>query len=171
MNEDLVERGLDLYRTAVRALHELGAPAWYRVELSVAQLKALFTLVDGGPMPIGGVASRLSIGLPAASSLVDRLVDQGLAKRREDPLDRRRTLAEPTAAGEALAQRLRHGSRDALRAWLERMDRDDLEALVRGLDAVVAVARAPMPAPATAAPAGHLGPATSPLPRQGGGSR
>jgi DNA-binding MarR family transcriptional regulator len=99
MNEDLVERGLDLYRVACHALHELGAPAWYQVELSVAQLKALFTLVDGGPTPIGGVAARLSIGLPAASSLVDRLVDQGLVKRREDPLDRRRTLAEPTFAG------------------------------------------------------------------------
>lgn len=148
MNEDLVERGLDLYRTAVRALHELGAPAWYEVELSVAQLKALFTLVDGGPMPIGGVAARLGIGLPAASSLVDRLVDQELAKRREDPLDRRRTLAEPTAAGEGLAQRLRHGSREALRAWLERMDRDDLEALVRGLGAMVTLARAPMAATA-----------------------
>lgn len=148
MNEDLVERGLDLYRTAVRALHELGAPAWYEVELSVAQLKALFTLVDGGPMPIGGVAARLGIGLPAASSLVDRLVDQELAKRREDPLDRRRTLAEPTAAGEGLAQRLRHGSREALRAWLERMERDDLEALVRGLGAMVTLARAPMAATA-----------------------
>src|SRR5215471_15777162 len=140
MNEDLVERGLDLYRTALRALHELGAPAWYEVELSVAQLKALFTLVDGGPMPIGGVAARLSIGLPAASSLVDRLVDQGLAKRREDPLDRRRTLAQPTAAGEALGQGLRQGSREALRTWLERMDPDDLRALVRGLEAMVALA-------------------------------
>src|SRR5262252_7592243 len=150
MNEELVERGLDLYRTALRALHELGAPAWYQVELSLAQLKALFTLVDAGSMPIGGVAARLKIGLPAASSLVDRLVDQGLVERREDPMDRRRTLAEPTAAGEALAQRLRHGSREALRAWLEQMEHDDLEALVRGLTAMVA---APLAAAAPVASA------------------
>src|SRR5215467_7268681 len=123
MDEDLVEHGLELYRTAAHALHERGAPAWHQVELSVAQLKALFALVDGGPMPIGGVAARLGIGLPAASSLVDRLVDQGLVARREDRLDRRRTLAEPTAAGEALAQELRHGSREALRAWLEQLER------------------------------------------------
>lgn len=143
MDEDLVEQGLELYRTATRALHEQGAPAWYQVELSVAQLKALFTLVDRGPMPIGGVAARLGIGLPAASSLVDRLVDQMLVARREDRLDRRRTLAEPTAAGEALAQRLRQGSREALGSWLERMSADDLEALVRGLRAMVAVAGSP----------------------------
>lgn len=144
MPDDLVELGLDLYRTANRALHEQGAPAWHQVELSVAQLKALFALVDGGSMPIGGVAARLRIGLPAASSLVDRLVDQGLVGRREDRLDRRRTLAEPTDAGEALAQRLRHGSREALRAWLERMDRADLEALVQGLAAVAAIASTPL---------------------------
>jgi len=143
MEDELVERGLDLYRTAVQALHLSGAPAWVDVELSVAQLKALFALVDGGPTPIGGVASRLRIGLPAASSLVDRLVDHGLVQRREDRLDRRRTLAEPTDAGQALAQRLRQGSREALRSWLERMDREDLEALVRGLAAMVAVAGAP----------------------------
>jgi DNA-binding MarR family transcriptional regulator len=144
MSEDLVELCLDLYRTATRALHEQAAPAWQQVELSVAQLKALFALVDGGPMPIGGVAARLSIGLPAASSLVDRLVDHGLVGRREDRLDRRRTLAEPTEAGEALAQRLRHGSREALRAWLERIDSADLAALVQGLAAITAIARAPL---------------------------
>ena len=144
MDDDLVERGLELYRAAARALHEIGAPAWHQVELSVAQLKALFVLVDGGPTPIGGVAARLSIGLPAASSLVDRLVDHGLVERREDRLDRRRTLAEPTAAGEALAQRLRHGSREALRGWLERMERDDLEALNQGLAAMLSVASLPL---------------------------
>ncbi len=143
MQDDLVGRGLDLYRTTARALH-LVAPAWRDVDVSIAQVKALFALVDSGPTPIGGVAGCLSIGLPAASSLVDRLVDQGLAQRREDPLDRRRTLAEPTEAGEALAQRLRQGSREALRSWLERMDRGDLEALVQGLAAMVVIAGAPL---------------------------
>jgi MarR family transcriptional regulator, organic hydroperoxide resistance regulator len=145
--DDGVERALELYQTAARALHEQGAPAWQDVELSVAQLKALFTLVDAGSMPIGGVASRLHIGLPAASSLVDRLVDHGLVARREDQIDRRRTFAEPTAAGELLALRLRHGSREALRSWMEQMDQGDLDALVRGLRAMVAIAAGTARAP------------------------
>ena len=141
--DDLVEHGLDLYRDATRALHERGAPLWHRVELSVAQLRALFTLVDASPMPIGRLASHLGIGLPAASSLVDRLVDQGLACRMEDREDRRRTLARPTPSGEALAQSLRQGSREALRSWLERMEPGDLASLVRGLRALVAAASSP----------------------------
>jgi DNA-binding MarR family transcriptional regulator len=140
MDAPLVERGLALYWATTKALHERGAPAWHEVELSLPQIRALFTLADGGPTPIGGVASRLRIGLPAASALVDRLVDQELVRRREDPVDRRRTLAELTAAGEALAQRLRQGSREALRSWLGEVDPVDLEALVQGLEALVAVA-------------------------------
>ena len=138
-SELLVDRGLTLYRDLTRLLHERGAPAWLHTELTFAQLRALFTLADYGPTPIGRVAGRLGIGLPAASSLVDRLVEQGLVKRREDPLDRRRTLAETTVAGQALAQRLRQGSREALRAWLEQMDGDDLAALVRGLEALFTI--------------------------------
>jgi len=135
----LVDRGLTLYRNLTRLLHERGAPAWLQTELTFAQLRALFTLADYGPTPIGRAAGRLGIGLPAASSLVDRLVEQGLVRRREDPFDRRRTLAETTEAGQALAQRLRQGSREALRAWLEQMDGDDLVALVRGLEALFTI--------------------------------
>ena len=143
MPGDLIERGLDLHRDLARLLHEHGAPVWQQTELTVAQLKALFTLADSGPTPIGGVAARLRIGLPAASSLVERLVEQGLVRRREDRADRRRTLAETTEEGRALAERLRQGSREALRTSMERMQSDDLEALVRGLAALVAISGSP----------------------------
>ncbi len=136
---DLVDRGLDLYRELARVLHEKGAPVWQQTDLTVPQLRALFTLADRGQTPIGGVAARLGIGLPAASSLVERLVEQGLVQRTEDSLDRRRTLAGATEAGLALVQRLRQGSREALRAWLEQMDGDDLAALVSGLEALFAI--------------------------------
>ena len=139
MTRELIDRGLDLHRELTRLLHERGAPAWVHTELTVAQIKALFTVADFGPIPIGGVAGRLRIGLPAASSLVERLVEQGLVHRREDQIDRRRTLAEATREGRALTERLRQGSREALTAWMESMDGGDLRALLRGLSALVAI--------------------------------
>jgi DNA-binding MarR family transcriptional regulator len=150
MEPDLVDRALDLYRDTVRALHLHAAPVWRELELSMAQVRALFALADGGPMPIGQVAVQLGIGMPAASSVVDRLVEQGLAVRRGDPQDRRRTLASPSERGAALAQHLRQGSRAALRGCLERMDRRRLESLVDGLEAL-AEAAAPIPASAARA--------------------
>lgn len=140
MDRELIERGLELYRDTCRALHHQGFPIWREVELSMAQLRALFALVDGGPMPIGRLARELGIGLPAASSLVDRLVDQGFVVRREDLIDRRRTLAGVSEAGEQLAQRLRQGSREALMRWLLRMPPERLEALVSGLEALAEIA-------------------------------
>jgi DNA-binding MarR family transcriptional regulator len=150
MEPDPIDRALDLYRDTVRALHTHAAPVWRELELSMAQVRALFVLADGGPMPIGQVAVQLGIGVPAASSVVDRLVDQGLALRRGDPRDRRRTLAGPSERGAALAQHLRQGSRDALRGCLERMDRRHLATLVAGLEAL-AEAAGPEPAAATVA--------------------
>lgn len=144
MQDELIERGLDLYRVTVKALHHEAAPVWHEVELSMAQLRALFTLVDGGPMPIGRLARRAGIGLPAASSLVDRLVEHGFVVRREDLVDRRRTLAGPSEAGELLAQRLRQGSREALRGWLQRLPPERLAALVSGLEALAESAARPV---------------------------
>lgn len=140
MPDELIERGLDLYRVTVKALHHEAAPVWHEVELSMAQLRALFILVDGGPMPIGRLARQAGIGLPAASSLVERLVEHGVAVRREDLVDRRRTLASPSEAGELLAQRLRQGSREALRGWLQRLPPERLAALVSGLEALAEAA-------------------------------
>ena len=65
-SERLVDRGLTLYRDLSRVLHERGAPAWLQTELTFAQLRALFTLADYGPTPIGGVAGRLGIGCRGA---------------------------------------------------------------------------------------------------------
>ena len=140
MSGELVERALDLYRDAAGILHRQGLPVWREMDLTMAPARPLFALTDGGPMPLGRVARQLGVGLPAASSLVDRLVEQGLAERREDEQDRRRTLAGASAAGEALVHRLRQGNREVLRSLLERLEPVRLEALVSGLRALVETA-------------------------------
>src|SRR5437588_6971759 len=91
----------------------------------MAQLKGRFALADS-PMTIGQLADALGSGKPAASILVERLVQLALVERAEDPLDRRRTIARVTPQGEELVARLRQGGRDRLRAWLSRLGDDDL---------------------------------------------
>jgi MarR family transcriptional regulator, organic hydroperoxide resistance regulator len=139
-DEALVARAIQLSRAIARGVHGGHDDVWRRCELTLPQLRCLFLLSGQGPMPIGGVARELGIGLPSASSLVDRLVDQGLVQRREDPMDRRRTLASTTASGSALADQLRQGSVQTLRGWLGALRREDLRALVQGLAAVVEAA-------------------------------
>ena len=132
----LVDRALEAWIALARALLPSG-PQWLELDLTLTQLKALFSLAHAGHLTIGGLAQLLGIGVPAASILVERLVRQGLAQRREDPQDRRRTLTHLTPRGEELVMRLQHGRREQLRRWLEHVPESDLAALVHGLRAVL----------------------------------
>lgn len=132
--ETLVAEAVELQRLVFR--HTLSTPEWSQLQLTMPRLKALFGIACHGELTIGGLARELGVSLPTASTLVESLVGQGYASRREDVGDRRRTLAELTPAGERLVTTLREGSSKMLQESLQRLDGDDLEALVRGLAAL-----------------------------------
>ncbi len=115
---------------------------WVELDLTMAQLKTLFTLEYRGPATIGQTAERLGISLPTASHLVDRLVQGGFVDRTEDAADRRRTLAAVTEKGSALTRRLRQGGRDSLHDWLLQLDDESLSGLAHGIDRLAEVASA-----------------------------
>ena len=128
---------------AATVMRRLGAamqtarPEWLDLDLTVGQIRGLFALASHGPMTIGQVAERLRVRLPWASTVVDRLVEEGLVQRGEDPADRRRTLARLTPRGEALVvQASVKAAQEHLRACLAKISAADLAALVRGLDAL-----------------------------------
>lgn len=129
-------------------------PEWVHLDLSIGQLKTLIVLASHPRMSVSAVAEMVEVGKPAASMLVDRLVQLGYAQRTEDPEDRRRTWVEATETGTELVTRLRQGGNELLVSLLERMEPDDLVALHRGLEALVAIAEqesasAPENTPAT----------------------
>ncbi len=60
------------------------------LDLSFSQVKALHFLDEaGGELPLGELAGRVGISLPAASRAVDALLTRGFVERHEDPEDRR----------------------------------------------------------------------------------
>ncbi len=132
--ESLVDEAIELQRLVFR--HTLSTPEWSRLQLTMPRLKALFGIACHDSLTIGGLARELGVSLPTASTLVEALVSNGLASRREDLGDRRRTLVELTAAGERLVTRLREGSSKMLQQSLAQLEEDDLDALVRGLRAL-----------------------------------
>ncbi len=131
---------LQAQRTVFRALEDSGATELLKLDLTMVQVKALAVLRRGGAMPVGGLGEQLKMGLPAASLLVDKLVQMRLAERQEDPNDRRRTLVRLTAEGEQQLSRLREGGPEQIRAWLSELSEEDLAALTRGIGALARVA-------------------------------
>lgn len=65
-------------------------------------MQALAFLAYYGSLAVGELAELLGIGNPAASVLVQQLVEQGLVVRSEDVHDRRRTLVTLTEPGARL---------------------------------------------------------------------
>jgi DNA-binding MarR family transcriptional regulator len=132
----------DIMRTTHELFHAL-RPAtvdWMSLDLTLAQVKALFTLSGRAPLTVGAMGQLLRIQLPAASHAVKSLVRLDLARRLKDPNDRRCTYIQLTPHGQKLADELREGRRDTFLAWLEELTDEDLAAAQRGFLAIAAVA-------------------------------
>src|SRR5690606_38403820 len=69
-------------------------------QLSLAQYQFLW-VAAGGPVALGEVAAVLGCTRGNVTGLADRLIEQGLVVRRQDPDDRRVVYVELTPAGRA----------------------------------------------------------------------
>ncbi len=114
------------------ALNRSAGPELLSLDITMGQFKAMATLTMNGPQPVGELGRLLGISEPAASLLVDKLEELGLAVRERDPQDRRRTLVTATPAAEELAGRLRQGRREHILAWLGALTDEELGGLTRG---------------------------------------
>ncbi|MFC4425701.1 MarR family winged helix-turn-helix transcriptional regulator [Deinococcus navajonensis] len=69
------------------------------LDLSFSQMTALHQLRAGGGITVTELSARTRLSVPAASHLVERLVQRGLAGREENPGNRREKLVRLTPAG------------------------------------------------------------------------
>lgn len=130
--EQLMSAVIEGQKSILRVMQAASTPTWLELQLTMAQLKALFVLSHGA-RSVSEVGEALGTGKAAASLLIDRLVQHGLVVRTEDPGDRRRTLVNLTEEGEGAVRQLREGGRERYRDALERLGDDDLAALSQGI--------------------------------------
>ena len=72
--------------------------AWFGLNLTMPQAKTLFLLAEG-PRRMTGIAKRLNVEMPSATTMIDRLVKKKLVERKQDPNDRRVVVCSITATG------------------------------------------------------------------------
>jgi DNA-binding MarR family transcriptional regulator len=142
----LLEEARQAFKAVVAAMDSITTPVLIDLDLTMAQFKGLRVLSCHDGITVGHIGRELGIGMPAASILVDRLVQLDLASRSEDPVDRRRTLVRLSPAGTELVARLHQGGPSRMRHLLSLMETDDLAALVRGLHALTHAATQVAPA-------------------------
>lgn len=117
---------------AIRA-QQAGNSPWLDLDLTMAQLKALIIVVETGALPSRGLADRLSISAPAVTPLVDRLIDQKLVRREDDPNDRRVVLIKPTARAVSLQHKLMEMNRSLVARVVDELPEHEIVAIEQAL--------------------------------------
>jgi len=130
----------ELINEVISLFHKLGESRmhyqfepWRKLDVPLAQLKSLFIINFKGNINVRNLALDLGVTPGNVTSIVDRLVAQGLVRRSESPEDRRVVLLELTDEGRRTITSIHETGIGHLRRALERMDSADIAALARGI--------------------------------------
>ena len=126
---------------ALRAIQvSRGQLPWRYLDLTMAQLKAVMLLCRKGRAKGRELADGLGIAPSAATPLVDRLVEQKLAKREDDPADRRIVWILPTKKAQAVYDQLLHTSSGVLEDVIDEVPARDRKAVRDSVQLLAAAA-------------------------------
>lgn len=148
------ERVLDLADEFFRLARHRVPLDWLRTDLTMPQLKVLYTLYIDGPQTCGALAAAQALSLPTMTGILARLERHGYLRRRRDSRDSRRVISSLSRRGRELVDRLWASGRDALADVLADVPADDLYTVERALEILIGAL-----APAEAAPVSVGGPA------------
>ncbi|MDQ6672365.1 MAG: MarR family transcriptional regulator [Chloroflexota bacterium] len=129
----LINRILDCSGSLYHNLNSSRDRAWLSVDLTMPQLKALMCVAHNNGAPSGQIARRLGVGLSTITGIVDRLAEQDLVTRHEDPEDRRITRVRPTPRGRALVDELMQYRNEIISVLLSQLDAAQLKVVETAL--------------------------------------
>ena len=102
------------------------------VHVSPGHVQILIAL-SRGPHSVGQLAEVLGVSRPAATQLVDKLVEHGMVERRHDPEDRRVVLVDYVPGMHEVARRIMESRRRRLAAALKTLTDEELLTFLKGL--------------------------------------
>ena len=137
---ELISEAIELQRRLTQLLGRQAIDVWMNLNLTIAQLKSLFFIASEGSTNLRRVASALGVTPSNITGIVDRLVEQGLVSRQENPEDRRMFELRATDKGKMLLTNLWERRTGYISEILARMNTQQLFTLVQGLSSLVSTA-------------------------------
>jgi len=104
--------------------------------LSILQIQALIFLSQHKNVAMGDIAEHFDIGLPSATSLLNKLCDQKLVERHTDEEDRRLVRLTLTGGGKELLKQAmcqRRKKLERILSYLSEKEQNDLLTIVKTL--------------------------------------
>ena len=131
-HDDVGEMAARLRLSATRLGRRLRRES--EMDLSPTLGSALAAIQVHGPVTLGELAEHERVSPPTVTKVVNKLEEQGLVERIDDPADRRICRVECTAAGVDLVEQSRQRKNVWLAAQLEALEPEHRERLAAALD-------------------------------------
>ncbi len=139
-NERIAEI-INLYRQVNVLMRRDSPDVWMDLTLTVPQLKSLFFIANERTTNLKKLAVALKVTPSNVTGIVDRLVQQGLVTRQENPDDRRVSLLRTTEQGISVVDNLKERRSSYLSRILAQLGPEELSSLENGLGAMLREAR------------------------------
>jgi DNA-binding MarR family transcriptional regulator len=137
--ESLMSQIIENQKLTFQAMQGSHMPEWIGSDMTMPQFKILFLLYMHGWMRMGGtekepgIAYFLGKNISTATGIVDRLVEQSLIKRREDPEDRRVVVVGLTEKGAEVCDTFLQIGWGNAHKILNRLSTEELEVVAQGI--------------------------------------
>jgi DNA-binding MarR family transcriptional regulator len=138
----LIKEIVELQRRINRNMRHNTLDAWMGLNLTVPQIKSLFFIANQGTTNFTKLAAALGVTPANVTGIIDRLVEQGLVSRQENPGDRRMLMLRVTEKGENTITNLRERRAGYTTKVLSHLTAEKLNTVLRGFSLFVEAAEA-----------------------------
>ena len=136
----LIQEIVELERQVGRIIGQHAQIIWIDSGLTLTQLRSLFLIANKGSTNFRKLAEALGVTPSNVTGIVDRLVEQGLVSRTQNPEDRREMTLQATDKGKALVSNLKETGIKHMTHILSVLSLEELSALAQGLSAFIKAA-------------------------------
>ena len=136
----LIQEIVELERHVGRIIGQHAQIIWIDSGLTLTQLRSLFLIANRGSTNFRKLAEALAVTPSNVTGIVDRLVEQGLVSRTQNPEDRREMTLQATDKGQALVSNLKEVGIKHMTQILSLLSLGELSSLIQGLSAFIKAA-------------------------------
>jgi DNA-binding MarR family transcriptional regulator len=136
----LVQEVVELERQVGRVVGQHAPGVLIDSGLTLPQLRSLLLIANRGSTNFRKLAKALGVTPSNVTGIVDRLVEQGLVSRTQNPEDRREMTLQATDKGKALVSNLKEAGMKRMTQVLSLLSLEELSALAQGLSAFIRAA-------------------------------
>ncbi len=137
--EEKINEIISIQHQLARCLAPCALESWCKLDMTLAQLKILFIIISKEATNFRSLARMLEVTPGNVTGIIDRLTEQGLVVRKQDPVDRRVIQIEATEKARDILASLMDFHIKEMVNLLRYMDQDDLDSLCRGLQGLFGV--------------------------------